>query len=467
MNGPDKVPPFRHYKALVRLGSFSEHALMRQSVGLDELHGSTDVPHSVSLGRGGQTSGGSLVAPSAEATPVEPSDFPRRVLLSVVGQSPQVVTETVFALAVVAQSSRAFVPTEVHVITTAVGARNLVERVLSGPDAVWQRLQADYQLGPIQFDASNVHVVARPSGEFLHDIRTADDNACVADAIAECVRRFTSDPDCALHVSLAGGRKTMGFYAGYALSMLGRSQDRLSHVLVPPAYEALPGFYYPTPEACPLPGRDGATTLDAALGTVELAQIPFVRLRNLLPPALLAAPSGFAAMVASAGTPIAAPRLRLDVERLEAVADGQALKLTPMQFALLAALAQRARAGKPALPAPPREVHDPQWAAEVLADLRAAFGVMHVDSDVEESLARDCSGSKVAPHLSRLRKVLRSGLGPGRVALYFDDGDTHRFKRYRVPLRPDAIEIVRARAGCKLADPPGAEPGSDTHRQSS
>jgi CRISPR-associated protein (TIGR02584 family) len=30
---------------------------------------------------------------------------------------------------------------------------------------------------------------------------------------------------------MPGERKTMGFYVGYALSLFGRAQDRLSHVI--------------------------------------------------------------------------------------------------------------------------------------------------------------------------------------------------------------------------------------------
>jgi CRISPR-associated protein (TIGR02584 family) len=41
----------------------------------------------------------------------------------------------------------------------------------------------------------------------------------------------TADPQASLHVSIAGERKTMGFYVGYALSLFGRTQGRLSHVL--------------------------------------------------------------------------------------------------------------------------------------------------------------------------------------------------------------------------------------------
>ena len=54
-----------------------------------------------------------------------------------------------------------------------------------------------------------------------------------------------------LHVSIAGGRKTMGFYVGYALSLFARDQDRLSHVLVPPSLESRQDFFYPPPPPFP------------------------------------------------------------------------------------------------------------------------------------------------------------------------------------------------------------------------
>ncbi|MEF8766960.1 hypothetical protein [Candidatus Accumulibacter contiguus] len=50
-----------------------------------------------------------------------PNDYPRRILVAVTGLSPQIVTETLYALAV-APSGTAFVPTEIHLITTRSGA---------------------------------------------------------------------------------------------------------------------------------------------------------------------------------------------------------------------------------------------------------------------------------------------------------------------------------------------------------
>ena len=51
------------------------------------------------------------------------NNFQRRVLLAVTGMSPQVVTETIYALA---QQGADFVPTEVHIITTSKGADDYI-----------------------------------------------------------------------------------------------------------------------------------------------------------------------------------------------------------------------------------------------------------------------------------------------------------------------------------------------------
>ncbi len=46
--------------------------------------------------------------------------YPRRILLAVTGLTPQVITETLYALAV--QRQPAFIPTEIHLLTTHEGA---------------------------------------------------------------------------------------------------------------------------------------------------------------------------------------------------------------------------------------------------------------------------------------------------------------------------------------------------------
>ncbi|MDD2761211.1 MAG: CRISPR-associated ring nuclease, partial [Methylomonas sp.] len=59
----------------------------------------------------------------------QPNDYPKRILLAVSGMSPQIVTETVYALAVI--QAAPFVPTEIHLITTQSGARQAKLRLLA------------------------------------------------------------------------------------------------------------------------------------------------------------------------------------------------------------------------------------------------------------------------------------------------------------------------------------------------
>lgn len=182
--------------------------------------------------------------PRAEAravrTPSAPETHARRILLAVCGLSPQVVTETLYALAVKRQP--AFVPTEIHLLTTREGGERARLSLLSRAPGWLGRFRRDYRLPSLGLSAANIHVLAGERGR-LADIRTPADNERLADALTDLVRRLTSDPAAALHVSIAGGRKTMGFYAGYALSLFGRPQDRLSHVLVSAEFECNPDFF--------------------------------------------------------------------------------------------------------------------------------------------------------------------------------------------------------------------------------
>jgi len=80
----------------------------------------------------------------------------------------------------------------------------------------------------------------------------------------------------------------MGFYLGYALSLFGRPQDRLSHVLVSSPFKSNPNFFYPAPvERVIFATGPDQRPLDASDATVTQADIPFVRLRDGLQETLL------------------------------------------------------------------------------------------------------------------------------------------------------------------------------------
>jgi CRISPR-associated protein (TIGR02584 family) len=391
----------------------------------------------------------------------------RRILLTITGLSPQVVTESLYALAV--RRDPPWVPDELHVITTATGAESLRLNLLAtqplakgvldpAPARIqglgwFHQLARDYDLPAIAFGPEFIHVVSDGAGRLLDDIRTAEENTAAADQITERVRRLTAAGGSELHVSIAGGRKTMGYYAGYALSLFGRPQDRLSHVLVSDPYEGNRDFYYPTPYSHPVHNRRGdrEVTVDARNAAVELAEIPFVSLRHGLPDGLLTGHSTFHATVAAARAVLAPPRLLLNVGNQTVTAAGVQLRLPPSQFALLALFARRAQAGRKPLPAPLKGQPDVQWSHAVLAELREVMGEFGVPDAVEDQLARGVDGDYFSQHLSRLHRSLGRILGPAAASYRIGDGGC-RPRRYSLSLSPDAITFIsRTEEACQCA----------------
>ena len=80
-------------------------------------------------------------------------------------------------------------------------------------------------------------------GKQLDDAATDKDHQLTADFIIDKVRTLTADGQLPVHASLAGGRKTMTFLLGYAMSLYGRPEDELSHVLVSQGFENIREFF--------------------------------------------------------------------------------------------------------------------------------------------------------------------------------------------------------------------------------
>lgn len=176
----------------------------------------------------------------------KPKETPlRKVLVAIVGMSPQVVTETLWAL----RTERGFVPDEVRVILTRSARDCVVKSLLDPAEGRFHAFCRDYGLvGKIRFDESCVTVVADGEGRELDDIRTPEESAAAADTIVRVIGNVCSDPNTIVHVSIAGGRKSMGFFAGYAMSLFARPRDSVSHVLVNDPFESNRDFFYPPPE---------------------------------------------------------------------------------------------------------------------------------------------------------------------------------------------------------------------------
>ncbi len=267
--------------------------------------------------------------------------FERRILVSVTGMTPQVVTETLYALA-----EEEIVPTEIHLITTANGRNRALRDLLDSQTGQFHAFCRDRNCtGQIHFDSTMIHVIEDAEGNPLSDIRTPDDNTRAADLIVRLMQSFCSDEKAAVYVSLAGGRKTMSFFIGYALSLFGRPQDRLSHVLVTEPFENNRDFFYPsqTPRIIFTPNGE---PLDASAAKVSMADIPFVRLRDGLPESLLLGKVGYSETVTAAQQRIAPPvAVSFDVKNRTVICGGTRVPMPPLHFATYLWVAQCCKGG--------------------------------------------------------------------------------------------------------------------------
>ncbi|MFO1291812.1 MAG: CRISPR-associated ring nuclease Csm6 [Rubrivivax sp.] len=363
------------------------------------------------------------------------------ILLAVTGLNPQVVTETLYALAT---RSPALVPREVHVLTTAEGAERARLTLLSERPGWFRQLLHDYRLGEVAFGTEHIHVLRDAAGAPLADIRSAEDNRAAADQVAELVRTLTRDEASALHVSLAGGRKTLGFFAGYALSLWGRPQDRLSHVLVDEPFESSWEFFYPTPYERIIQTREHKV-VDCAKARVTLAEIPFVRLRHGLPRALLEGRARFAEAVEAAQGQLGPPSLEIDHQRQRIVAAGRAFALPPAELAFLAWFARRAAAGAPPLPCPKDGVPEPAYRDAYLAEYRRIIGTLGDDERTRRRYRDGMSKADFEERKSKLKRVLAEALGAAALP-YMVHGSGRNPMRYALALPPTAITFGDAHA---------------------
>lgn len=288
----------------------------------------------------------------------------KNVLFLVTGMTPQIITETVWALACDPKNEQKWMPDEICVVSTEEGLIQIHSHLFQ--DGVFARFKRDYpQLAHIKFDEQSL-IVIKKDNQTLTDLKDPLDNELTADVICQTVREFTSDDNICLHVSIAGGRKTMGFYAGYALSLYGRSQDKMSHVLVEKEYERAEGFYYPTPNDFYVEQKENKQRLNAKNAQVWLADIPFVRLRSYIPEKSLLAQSGFSDVVNAinlANQPLIVTVNELDKKVI--IAD-KICKLPPRQFAFYLWLLKRKKQGLQGISRPiegvPYDHADEFWA---------------------------------------------------------------------------------------------------------
>ena len=311
-------------------------------------------------------------ATSKSATPKATSesapDKSRPVLLAVTGMSPAVITETLWALA---HEPEPVLPARVIVLTTSTGRREIEQRLfqscerfggLSPWEALRQALEArGFDLADrLRFGttADDLRVItgvdpATQRSRELADLRNPQDNEAAADFILEQVRAIVENPDTPLIASIAGGRKTMGALLYACMTLVGRETDRLTHVLVNEPYETLPEFWFPAQPGESLTDREGHPH-PADQARVDLADVPFVPLRNLFRRELGRPAGSFTALVEDCREQIrhqVGENLRLIIEtsRPEIEVNGSRVKVGPREHLVLLFLATRVKQGEPPL----------------------------------------------------------------------------------------------------------------------
>lgn len=230
----------------------------------------------------------------------------------------------------------------------------------------------------------------------------------------------------------------MGFLAGYALSLFGRPQDRLSHVLVDPAFEQHADFFYPPPEPRVLlsQSRDQRPIRTDRCGLV-LADIPFVRLRDSLPADLLAGGWSFKDTVASLQERFRPAELEIDLERRTVRAHGREVRCTPIELAFWAWLAERrcARAGDGAI-----GKDDPAAFARFHA-LYAGLVEPERAERTRRAHANDPKKDWLSERIARHNNLVERTLGAASVQYRIEASGKRPATRWRLATPPEAIRL--------------------------
>jgi CRISPR-associated protein (TIGR02584 family) len=270
-----------------------------------------------------------------------------RTLVISLGLSPQVVTETLWALAV--DQKPAWSPDELVLITTLQGARVARATLLDEGDGRIRALGQEYGREDLARLADKVRIELIGDDEaYYDDVDTERGHAAAADRTMRLIRDLTANGRRQIHASIAGGRKSQGALLALSMSLFARPGDCLSHIVVDDAYLERPDFFFPPARSMTFAGGVGER-MNSVEARVRLAQIPFPRIRVLLSEETRTA-EHFADAILGVQRRLDPLSLSLIPARREAILAGVPLELAPSLFAWLAALALDRSQGGGGLP---------------------------------------------------------------------------------------------------------------------
>ena len=268
----------------------------------------------------------------------------KEILVISTGLAPQVITEMLWWLAARDEDEAVrIVPDGIHIVTTRKGAE-VIDAQVRGAKGRLKMFCEEFGLPDLD-ERLHVHVPAETDPEYGDDARDLDTNIGFANRVTHLLRDLTADPETRVRACLAGGRKTMSFYMGYAMSLLGRSDDDLCHVLVTPAFENSPDFWWKpkVPRTLRVGGSGQQQDLSTDEATIAVASIPFVRLRYLMDPIVFDDPHAdvdFGKFIIGAQAGVERQRVILTDSLREIRIGNQAVILPPKKYSLYRLLAE-------------------------------------------------------------------------------------------------------------------------------
>ncbi|KUJ94897.1 MAG: CRISPR-associated protein [Desulfonauticus sp. 38_4375] len=256
------------------------------------------------------------------------------ILLCLSGLTPQVITESLYALAF--KYNPPFIPHQIKVLTTAKGKALIQEKLLHPVEGRFFHLCEEYNLGSIIFDEEDIYVFK--GEEELWDLQNSLENSLVADFILQKVKEICLPQENIVYASLSGGRKTMSFYLGMAMQFYAKKTDKLFHVLVNPSFENHPEFFFPSKIDKNIMVYDAEAkkmvVKKSQEAEIKLAEIPFVRLRDKLNWDMDKKLS-FKEQVQAVEYSLQQNYcLELDMENTSIVYQDRVVKLTPLEFSI-------------------------------------------------------------------------------------------------------------------------------------
>ena len=282
----------------------------------------------------------------------------------------------------------------------------------------------------VSLPTPSYQIIETDHGTHLGDIVTDNDNRAAANAILSVIQAATSDPDRDLHVSIAGGRKTMGCLAGIALSLCARPGDQLSHVLVDPRLQGRENFFFPpvSPEWHDMPDGSRISTADHGL---SLAQIPFVRLRGLIRTEKLS--GGFATVVAAVQQSLEPASLTISLPERVIICNKIRIPLSASLLAVQLMFAERVLHGRGPM----------QLGKAPDADLTAVYRQAYRRSGGRAKVT-ELDRAWLSEKISRLNQKLLPALGTAAVTFITRREGRRPNTGYRLGLSANAIRIVEA-----------------------